>query len=252
VATLIENAAGLKKTLPAYPVATRGIAIQPPRRLTVFNGSPRGKKGNTPILLSRFLQGFTAANPQNSFESFDLVHTRQADDFATKFAEAECAVIAFPLYTDSMPGIVKTFIEALEPYKGRTQNPPLLFVVQSGFPESAHSRFVEAYLQKLAARLGCPYVGTIVKGGCEGIQDQPEQMTHKLFEQFEQIGRTFGETGALDSEQLARLAKPERYPRILGPLFKLLSATGLLNFWWDMQLKQNQAFEQRFNRPYVQ
>jgi len=25
-----------------------------------------------------------------------------------------------------------------------------------------------------------------------------------------------------------------------------------LNMWWDMQLKQNQAFEQRFNRPYAQ
>jgi len=252
VATLIENAAGLKMPLPAYPSATRGVAIQPPRHLTVFNGSPRGKKGNTPILLDKFLQGFSAANPQNSFESFDLVHTRQVEDFAAKFAEAECAVIAFPLYTDSIPGIVKTFIEALEPFRGRAQNPPLLFVVQSGFPEAAHSRFVEAYLQKLAARLGCPYVGTIVKGGVEGIQGQPEQMTCKLFEQFEQIGCTFGETGALDSVQLARLTKPERYPAIMIPLLRLLSATGLLNMWWNMQLKQNQAFEQRFNRPYAQ
>jgi len=125
-------------------------------------------------------------------------------------------------------------------------------VVQSGFPEAAHSRFVEAYLQKLAARLGCPYVGTIVKGGVEGIQGQPEQMTCKLFEQFEQIGCTFGETGALDSVQLARLTKPERYPAIMIPLLRLLSATGLLNMWWNMQLKQNQAFEQRFNRPYAQ
>jgi multimeric flavodoxin WrbA len=252
VATLIENAAGLKKTLPAYPAATRGVAIQPPHRITVFNGSPRGKKGNSPILLGKFLQGFTAANPANSSEIFDLAETRRTEEFAAKFAGAECAVIAFPLYTDAMPGIVKTFIEALEPCKERSQNPPVLFVVQSGFPEAAHSRFVEAYLQKLAARLGCPYVGTIVKGGLEGIQGQPEQMTRKLFERFEQIGRTFGETGALNGDQLARLAKPERFPRILGPLFKLLSASGLLNMWWDMQLKQNQAFEQRFNRPYAQ
>lgn len=252
VATLIENATGLKKPLPNNPAATRGSAIQPPHRITVFNGSPRGQKGNTPILLEKFLQGFTAANPENSFESYDLIHTRQVEDFTVQFADAECAMIAFPLYTDSMPGIVKTFFEALEPYKGREHNPALLFVVQSGFPEAAHSRFIEAYLQKLAARLGCPYVGTIVKGGVEGIQGQPDQMTRKMFEQMEQIGRSFSETGALDGVQLARLAKPERFPRILGLLFKLLSATGLLNFWWDMQLKQNQVFEQRFNRPYAQ
>ena len=39
------------------------------------------------------------------------------------FADAECVWLGFPLYTDGMPGIVKTFIEALEPLKGREDNP---------------------------------------------------------------------------------------------------------------------------------
>ncbi len=90
-----------------------------------------------------------------------------------------------------MPGIVKAFIESLAPFKDRPDNPPLGFLVQSGFPEAAHSRFVERYLQKLAQRLGSPYLGTIVKGGAEGTRIMPENMTHDLFAALEQLGRGF-------------------------------------------------------------
>jgi hypothetical protein len=89
-----------------------------------------------------------------------------------------------------------------------------------------------------------------VKGGCEGIRDQPENMTRGLFDQFEQIGLCFGQTGRLDADLLKKLSKPERYPVYLAPVFKLLSATGLLNYWWNMQLKENGVFENRFARPY--
>ena len=87
------------------------------------------------------------------------------------FAGAECVLLGFPLYTDAMPGMVKHFIEALEPLAGRKDNPSLGFLVQSGFPEGLHSRYVERYLEKLAERLGCPYLGTIVKGNGEGVRD---------------------------------------------------------------------------------
>jgi len=36
-------------------------------------------------------------------------------------------------------------------------NPPLGFIVQSDFPEGLHWRYVERYLEKLAARSGSPY-----------------------------------------------------------------------------------------------
>jgi hypothetical protein len=45
---LFEQAAG----------PTRGVGIIPPQRITVFNGSPRGRRGNTRILLSEFIRGF--------------------------------------------------------------------------------------------------------------------------------------------------------------------------------------------------
>ena len=47
------------------------------------------------------------------------------------FEKAECVLLGFPLYTDAMPGIVKAFIDRLEPFIGRKHNPPIGFLVQS-------------------------------------------------------------------------------------------------------------------------
>jgi len=85
-------------------------------KLTVFNGSPRGKGSSTRVLLEHFLHGFMTAG-------------------------------------------------------GNTN--------------------VEKYLEKLASRLGCRYVGTVIKGGCEGIRTRPARRTRKLFESFYQLGQVY-------------------------------------------------------------
>jgi hypothetical protein len=166
------------------------------------------------------------------------------------FAAAEAVLLGFPLYTDSMPGLVKAFIDSLEPYCGRPNNPPIGFLVQSGFPEAAHSRYVERYLEKLAKRLGSPYLGTIVKGGGEGTRHMPESMNRKLFESLQAIGKTFAGSGKFDPDLIRALAKPERYPALMTPLFKVLLLFPIANKYWDDVLKQNNAYEKRFARPY--
>ena len=160
--------------------------------------------------------------------------------------------MGFPLYTDAMPGIVKAFIETLEPLRGREGNPPIGFLVQSGFPEGVHSRHLERYLAKLAGRLGSPYLGTIVKGGGEGTRLMPESMNRKLFGNLAAIGQSLAEEGQFDAVSLRAIAKPERYPGILVPVFKMLSKTSLLNGYWNNQLKENGVYEERFARPFVE
>lgn len=226
-----------------------GVRVTPPMRLTVFNGSPRGAKGNTPVMLEQVVKGFTADGTRTA-ETFHLVRQNDLDRYREAFTAAEAVLVSFPLYTDAMPGIVKTFIEALEPLRGRANNPPLGFLVQSGFPESTHSRHVERYLAKLAARLGSPYLGAIIKGGCEGVRLMPENMNRRLFTQLFDLGKQLGETGQFEAARLQKLAKPERYPAYLIPVFKVLAKTPLLAMYWDNQLKQNGVYEQRFARPY--
>jgi multimeric flavodoxin WrbA len=230
---------------------TQGQGVPAPARLTLFNGSPRGKRGNTPLLLEQFARGFES-NPGKSSQVFHLNRIRDREMHRAAFEEAECVILGFPLYVDSMPGQVKAFIESLEPYLGRAGNPPLGFLVQSGFPEALHSRHVERYLEKLADRLGSPYLGTMLRGGVEGIQIQPEKMKAGLYQTILQLGHGFGQHGRLDAALLRKLAGIEKFPAYLGPLFALLSRTPWLSFYWDQQMKQNGVFERRFAQPYWQ
>lgn len=215
-------------------------------RLTVFNGSPRDKGSNTRLLLDSFINGFMATEG-NTHELVYLNCVKDGDKFVNSFRGAEQILLAFPLYTDAMPAMVKTFIESLEPLCGREGNPGIGFVVQGGFFESVHSRYVERYLEKLASRLGCRYMGTVIKGGCEGMGARPSWMTKKLFRSFYELGKAFGETGEFDEQIVRKLAQPVRMSK-----FKLLLVRiGLLNFYWNSMLKKNNAFAKRFDKPYM-
>jgi hypothetical protein len=232
--------------LPKGLTPTRGETISPPSRLTLFNGSPRGPKGNTPIFLREIAAGFGGPS-----ETHHLVQMKRTDEMVQAFSETECVVFGFPLYTDSMPGITKRFIEALEPLVGVKNNPPIGFVVQSGFPEGLHSRYVERYLEKLAARLGSPYLGTVVKGNGEGTRIMPPNMTEKLFDNLQAIGAGLASEGRFDLEILKVIAKPERFPAYLGPIFKIFLRLPLAHSYFDNMLKENGVYEQRFATPHL-
>lgn len=251
-----ETAQAILQPGPGLPfeqklTATRGVNITPPRRMVIFNGSPRGQGGNTLILEKQFVKGFTTVEGCSA-EIFTLTHLKEIEACKQAFASADAVLLGFPLYTDSMPGLVKNFIEALEPFRGQPNLPGMAFLVQSGFPEATHSRHIERYLQNLAGQLGAPYLGTIVRGGVEGIQIMPENMTKDLFTHMENLGRGMAETGSLLPAELKALAPTEKYPSYLAPVFKLLSYLPVLNFYWDDQLKKNGVFKERFAAPYRQ
>ncbi len=227
-----------------------GDQISPPKKLVLFNGSPRGSKGNTPIMLKQFGEGF-ASIPGNTYELHNLIRLKSLDKYTKAYEEAECVWMGFPLYTDAMPGTVKTFIETLESLKERKENPPLGFLVQSGFPEALHSRYIERYLQKLARRLGAPYLGTIVKGSGEGVRMMPDERNAKLFRALQVLGGEFAQFGALNTELLKEVAGVERYPLISMPFFHAFLRTSFSTWYWDHQLKENGVFEKRFDQPYA-
>ena len=219
------------------------------RKLTVFNGSPRGKRGNTPTLLKHLMGGFTSIDG-NTAEIYHLQQIKKKAEFASHFQNAECVLIGFPLYTDGMPGIVKEFIEALQPLTQRESNPPIAFMVQSGFSEALHSRYVEQYLMTLADRLNSPYLGTLVRGGCEGVRLQPEKMNRKIFAALHALGQQLGEQGGFERQSAKEFCSLERISPVLVPLVKLVGKLPFMSMYWDMQLKKSDAFEDRFARPY--
>ncbi|UCC16818.1 MAG: NAD(P)H-dependent oxidoreductase [Dehalococcoidales bacterium] len=220
-------------------------------KLTVFNGSSRGTGSNTKILLEQFLKGF-CETPGNEFEILYLNHVDKQDEFVEKFSTAEMVLLACPLYTDAMPAIVKTFIESLMPLRGRQDNPPIGFIIQSGFPEAIHSRPLERYMVKLAKRLGCPLYGTAVRGGMEGIRSMPPYMTKKVFNLYYTLGKGFGNTGRFDPDIVKKVAGRERFSNAAKITVKIMSVLKLSDILWNSLLKKNNAYERRYARPYAE
>jgi len=240
-------------------------------KLTVFNGSPRGKESNTGTLLEHFLKGFIETQG-NIYELAYLIRVKERNKFVELFREAEQVLVVFPLSNDAMPSIVKGFIESLEPLCKRADNPAIGFIVQSGLPEPIHSRYVERYLEKLAVRLGCRYQGTVIKGGVEAIRIPPllDKKIHKwicqigqvtdfagvghfidtekLYRTFYGLGRTFGKVGEFDREIVTKLARPEKLTRFGFWVFQ----TVVHNLYFNLLLKRNNAFAKKSDRPYVQ
>jgi len=218
-------------------------------QLTVFNGSPRGRKSNSKIVLDQFLKGFEA-NPGNSYELHYLNRLKETESFVQAFGEAEIVILAHPLYTDAMPAIVKAFIEELEPLSGKESNPKLGLIVQSGFVAAAHSRYVERYWEKFSRRMDSPYLGTIIKGGCEPLH-RGEKQFQKVLKSFYDLGKDFGETGQFDQKMVQELAKPEKIPTLMRLIVQLvwkISGNGYFDDW----LKENEAYERSFARPYTE
>jgi len=217
--------------------------------LAIFNGSPRKQKSNSKILTDHFLQGYRSVVGQKNVITEFISSKDQMIENLETFSRATDVIIIFPLYTDSMPGIVKEFLENIYSQHNNYRTKNLGFIVQSGFPEAIHSVYVERYLEKFTRRLGHNYLGTVIKGGVEGIQVMPPGMTRKLFENFRKLGEHFAEKGEFSSQIMKKLKGPLRMSKVKFMGFRLLTKTPLMNFYWNSQLKKHGAWEKRFDRP---
>ena len=218
--------------------------------LLLLNGSPKGESGNSNYLLQLLLEGVDEI-PGHTHEYANLARVKQHSHYVGLFQQADVIVMAFPLYTDMMPGIVKTFIEELEPLCGREDNPALGFIIQSGFPESVQLRALEAYLEKLARRLGCRYVGTALRGGGGNVRSMPAFMAKKVTENMHALGRSLGNTGEFDPEVIRRFALSEKMPL---PQLWFMGTFGdrmARAFFWHREMKKNGAYKRREAQPYA-
>jgi hypothetical protein len=148
-----------------------------------------------------------------------------------------------------MPGVVKYFFEKL--WYEKPLGKKLGFIVQSGFPEAIHSTFVEKYLERFAENLDCDYLGTVIKGGGEAIRYTPEKRNRKLFKQFWELGKGMAQNQQFDQEIVKELRKPYVFSPPVRIVFRLLRPTGMFDAFWNKELKKNNAYEKRYDKPYA-
>ncbi len=215
-----------------------------------LNGSPRGSKSNSRLILDWIFSGMTEAGAEAP-TVLDLARVKDLAGHREAFLEADDVLLVFPLYTDSVPGVVKAFIDSLagaDP--ARLRGKRFAFIVHSGFPESVQSEPVSAYLTRMCARLGMTLAGSAIKGGSEGLRIMPDSMTKRTREAFAALGRSLARDGAFDPRAAEALARPRTQTAARRIVLRLLGPTGLLNFYWNMMLKKHGAWKRRFDRPF--
>jgi hypothetical protein len=217
-------------------------------RLHVFNGSPRGLKSNTRLMVDQMCAGISATGAHEVGVTY-LLREHKPQEWLRLTRQAEVVLLAFPLYADAMPGVVKEYLEALVPLRQDGYKPTFIFLVQSGFPEAVHSRSVARYLEKLCRRLGAPHGGTLVRGGVEGIQVMPPWMTRTLYRLCVDAGEELGATGTLSPDLCRRFAGRERYGAVGRGVLRVLKVMGVTDMYWKQQMKQHGVLERSRARP---
>lgn len=217
-------------------------------KLVIFNGSPRAGKSNSKFFIDSFKKGYSSSS-NNECDSFYLYHTNKFDEYVGHFSEADTIIFVFPLYTDAMPGMVKLFFESLENQK--VSGKKIGFIVHSGFPESSQSNCIKKYLKRFVEIINCNYIGTVVKGGSESLQFVPDKMKNKTLLDFYNLGYFFGENETFNFEIVTKLGKPYKFNFFILLVIKILNSLRVLDVHWNGILKKNDAFEKRYDRPYL-
>ncbi len=192
----------------------------------IINGSPRIKQySNTDKILEKFTEGMCENG--TTFEQYEVSDKGSWDKIRQAYNENTNILIALPLYVECIPGLLMEFLETLTP---KSDGSKMAFILQSGFAEGVQLRCGEAYLEMLAGKLGCEYMGTLVKGDNFSIRFFDEDRRDKVTGPYKDMGREFAANGDFRSEACKKFTGPEIFPAhvrfIVGFVFKTLAKKG--------------------------
>lgn len=192
----------------------------------IINGSPRVKKySNTNYILVKFTEGLRENGA--SFEQYEISDRGSWDQIRQAFDRNTVILIALPLYVECIPGLLMEFLETLTP---KSDGSKMAFLLQGGFMEGVQLRCGEAYLKILAGKLGCAYMGTLVKGDNFMIRFFEGEWREKVTDPYADMGREYAVNGDFNSKACKKFTGHEIFPlpvRIyVGHILKTQAAKG--------------------------
>ncbi|MBQ4447520.1 MAG: NAD(P)H-dependent oxidoreductase [Clostridia bacterium] len=192
----------------------------------IINGSPRVKKySNTNAILEKFTEGLRENGA--SFEQYEISDRASWDQIRQAFDRNPVILIALPLYVECIPGLLMEFLETLTP---KSDGSKMAFLLQGGFMEGVQLRCGEAYLKILAGKLGCAYMGTLVKGDNFMIRFFEGEWREKVTDPYADMGREYAVNGDFNSKACKKFTGHEKFPlpvRIyVGHILKTQAAKG--------------------------
>jgi len=216
-------------------------------KITVFNGSPRGKKGTTNVMVEEFLTGASEAGAgvENIFlvekeighclgcvacwvkTPGECVHNDDMGELIEKFMGSDVSVFATPIHIDNVSGIMKNFIDRLIPTRmpyfevhsdGETrhlnryeQQPKIMMISSCGYPEQSQFQVIRLWLKRFSRNFDMEVVGEIYRSWGWLIKAKDNELAPKI----EAYKRLLGKAGfevaenlKLSEETAAELEKP--------------------------------------------
>lgn len=211
-------------------------------KLTIFNGSPRGKNSNSsrmiPWIIDESLEDICYLNKLSLHESY-MESAKSAD----------ALLFVFPLYVDSMPGITKSFFELMETHKEIFYEKPVYYIIHSGFPEMIQSKTLSRYLNYFSLKvMNMDYRGTVIIAGSEAMQMAPDGAFRKLQSKLKIVGNAISNREIIPDNINILINKRDRLTAFQQFLFNI---NPLKNFYWNYRAKQHGVKINLLDQPYT-
>ncbi|WP_093796262.1 flavodoxin family protein [Sporomusa acidovorans] len=212
-------------------------------KIAVINGSHRGKKGNTNIMVTAFLKGAAEAGAEVvtiflSEKKIDYCKACKAcwfqnpgkcvieDDMADivdLIKDADIRVFATPLYFDNISSLLKVFMDRMmvtvSPYWGKDSeeecrhlttgiSPQLVMIANCGYPERSHFQVISHWIKRHARNLNTEVIAEIYasQGALLGIKEsEVGTIVSQYLKALETAGREIATNKKLTAETMTRL-----------------------------------------------
>lgn len=217
-------------------------------KLAVYNGSPRGTNASSHKLAQWSIRNSKA---YEGFEStiYLLNEPNNHKTIAGEMENFDSFLFIFPLYVDSVPGIVKAFFEEAEYHKQALAGKSVYFIIHSGFPELIHSRSVSRYVRYYTEKImDMRYMGTGIIGFSELIRQAPDQANYKKLMGTFYLQEKINNNEPMGDTIQKAFGGKEKFNIVIRIAYRLFPFKDLM---WKREAKSRGAKNSIYARPYA-
>ena len=217
-------------------------------KLSILNGSPRGEKSNSKRM-SEWILSFASQYQNLTISEHMLYKSARHPAFIQEIGDADCYLMVFPLYVDSMPSIVKSLMELMSEKAEYFYGKPIYFIIHSGFPEVIQSELLRKYTAYFTTKvMKMTYKGTVIMAGSEAMQVAPDGFFSKKIPLFHKLLDLIIRGEEFNPELTMKLSRSYRLTPWQRLLFRL---NPLKDFYWNFRLKKSGARHLAKAKPYL-
>lgn len=216
-------------------------------KITAFNGSPRGEKSNTHIMVSAFLEGAESVGADT--ENIFLVHKKikhclgcfscwtktpgkciiddDMNSLLDTYMNSDIVILATPLYVDHVTGIMKDFMDRKIPIvcpqfdmnegketihvKRYSRYPSMVLISNYGFPEQDQFELLRLYCKRMKTNNKADILAEIYRSQGELLQEDSPELASIISGYkavLKKAGQEIVQTNGLSNETREELDKP--------------------------------------------